>query len=291
MHLPPFEYLAPCSADELAAFLSQYGDKAKILAGGTDLLVLMKNRQIRPEYLIDISRLKEISGIIENKGQGVTIGALTKLEEVERSALIKERYLVLHQAMTAIGSPQVRAMASLGGNSCNASPAADSPPALIVLGARVGLVGRQGRREMDLEAFITGPREIALNSDEFLESIMLPPPWPNSASRFYALGRRDGMECDLVNLAVNLSLDPNTGKVGQVAIVMGAVGPKPLRALQAERLLLGQSPEEALLDKAATAAAADTQAIDDFRACADYRQEAIRALTGRLLRETLKAIK
>jgi len=290
MHLPQFNYLAPQTTDELSQLLSQYKGKARILAGGTDLLVLMKNRLLRPEYVVDISGLEQLRGITRNNGQGVTIGAGTKLEVVERSDLIKQQYLSLHQAMTAIGSAQVRATASLGGNSCNASPAADSPPALIVLGAKVVLVSQQGRREMALEDFITGPREIALNDDEYLESIIIPPPWPNSANRFYALGKRDGMECDLVNLAVNLALDPKAGTISQVAIAMGAVGPKPLRARQAEKVLQGQKPEEALIEKAAQAAVADTQAMDDFRACANYRQEAIRTLTGRLLRETLNAI-
>jgi len=291
MQLPQFEYLAPQNADELVAFLAEHRDKAKILAGGTDLLVLMKNKLTSPELLIDVTRLESMCGITDHEGEGVAIGAATKLEAVERSSLIQERYYALYQAMRVIGSSQVRAMASLGGNSCNASPAADSPPALIALGAKVALVSQRGRREMDLDAFITGNGQTALEDDEYLERFLLPPSWPNSASRFSQLGKREGMECDLANVAVNLALDPTTGNVQQVAIAMGAVGPRPLRAVEAEKVLQGHKPGEALLEQAAQAAAAGTEAIDDFRASGDYRREAIRVLTVRTLREALAAIK
>ena len=291
MQLPQFEYFAPQSADDLAALLSEHRNKAKILAGGTDLLVLMKNKLMSPEFVIDVSSLESMCGITEQDGRGVAIGAATRLEAVERSSVIQERYSALCQAIRRTGSSQVRAMASLGGNSCNASPAADSPPALIALGAKVALVSQRGRREMDLDAFITGNGQTALEEDEYLERFLLPLSWPNSASRFSQLGKREGMECDLANVAVNLALDPTTGSVHQVAIAMGAVGPRPLRAVEAEKFLQGQEPEEALLEQAAQAAAAGTEAIDDFRASGDYRREAIRVLTVRTLREALAAIK
>lgn len=291
MHLPHFEYLAPGSADELAALLDTHRQRAKIIAGGTDLLVLMKNKMLRPEFLIDVSGVESMSGIAEDNGGGVAIGAATKLEVVERSSVIRQHYYALYQAIRAIGSVQIRAMASLGGNSCNASPAADSPPALIALGAKVSLVSRQGRREMDLEAFITGNGQTALQEDEYLERFLLPASRPNSASRFSQLGKRKGMECDLANVAVNLAVDPITGKMEHVAIAMGAVGPRPLRAGEAEKLLQGQEPEESLIQEAARAAAAGTEAIDDFRASADYRREVIRIVTMRTLREALAAIK
>jgi carbon-monoxide dehydrogenase medium subunit len=291
MQLPEFEYLAPQSGDELAALLADHGEKAKILAGGTDLLVMMKNKLMSPEYVIDVGGLKPLCGITEHDAKGVAIGAATKLEVVQNSSVIRERYYALYQAIRAIGSSQVRAMGSLGGNSCTASPAADSPPALIALGAKVTLASRRGRREMDLESFITGNGQTALEKDEYLERFLLPPTLPNSASRFSQLGKREAMECDVANVAVNLAVDPATGKVQHVGIAMGAVGPRPLRAIEAEKLLQGQEPQEALFEQVGQAAAAGTQAIDDFRGSGDYRREVIRVLTIRTLRETLSAIK
>jgi carbon-monoxide dehydrogenase medium subunit len=244
-----------------------------------------------PEFLIDVTGLKSMCGITDHEGEGVAIGAATRLDAVERSSLIRERYYALYQAIRVIGSSQVRAMASLGGNSCNASPAADSPPALIALGAKVSLMSQRGRREMALEEFITGNGQTALEGDEYLERFLLPPSLPNSASRFSQLGKREGMECDLANVAVNVALDSTSGKVQQATIAMGAVAPRPLRAVEAEKLLQGQEPEDALLEKVGEAAAAGTEAIDDFRASGDYRRAAIRVLTVRTLREALAAIK
>ncbi len=182
-------------------------------------------------------------------------------------------------------------MASVGGNICNASPAADLPPALIAFGTKVNLFSRQGPREMDLEDFITGNRKTVLREGEFLESIVVPPPWPGSASAFTDMTRREAMEIAMVNVAVNLALDAGTGRVGQVAVIMGAVAPHPLRARRAEELLQGQEPDEAVLERASAAAADETQAIDDFRASAAYRREVARTLVGRALREALAAIR
>lgn len=291
MHLPTFEYLAPRTTEELAGLLSKHRDKARILAGGTDLLPSMKDRLVRPGYLVDIGNLTTMNGITEHDGKELVIGAATKLAELEHSPLIEDRYNALHQAIKVIGAVQVRAMASVGGNICNASPAADLPPALIAFGTRVNLFSRQGPREMDLEDFITGNRKTVLREGEFLESIVLPPPWPGSASAFTDMTRREAMEIAMVNVAVNLALDADTGRVGRVAVIMGAVAPHPLRARRAEQLLQGREPDDAVLEQAAEAAADETQAIDDFRASAAYRREVARVLVGRALRAALAAIR
>lgn len=291
MHLPQFEYLAPHTTEELAGLLSKHRDKARIIAGGTDLLPSMKDRLVRPEYVIDIGNLTSMNGITERGGKELVIGAATRLAELEHSPLIKDRYHALHQATITVGAAQVRAMASVGGNICNASPAADLPPALIAFGAKLNLFSRQGPREMDLEDFIIGNRKTALREGEFLESIVLPPPPPGSASAFTDMTRREAMEIAMVNVAVNLVLDAGTGKLGRVAIIMGAVAPHPLRARRAEALLQDQKPDDAVLERAAEAAAAETRAIDDFRASAAYRREVARVLVGRALREALAAVR
>lgn len=290
MYLPHFEYLAPDTSEELAEVLSKHEGKARILAGGTDLLGLMKNRQLRPDFVVDINRVASMSGIAEENGDKLRIGAATKLAQVAASPLIRERYHALHEAVGTIGSVQVRNTGSLGGNICNASPAADSPPALIALGARVNLLSRRGQRRMAVEDFITGNGQTALGDDECLESIILPPPWPHSVSVVDHVARRDAMEVALVGVAVNLALVPDSGNVDQVSIVMGGVGPRPVRAVQAEQLLISHKPGDGLIEQAAAAAAADAQPIDDFRASAVYQREVTRVLVSRTLRAAIARI-
>ena len=291
MYLPQFAYHAPKTIEELSSVLSQYRGKAKILCGGTDLIVAMKDKVTKPECVIDISDLAALCGIRPQEGKGVMIGAATKLDEIERSALIREKYYALYQGASVVGSPQVRAMGTIGGNSCTASPAADTPPALIALGAKVNLVSQKGTRQMALGEFIRGNRETALGEDEFLESFVLEEPWPNSASRYLIMGLRGAMEIDMVNVAVNLALDPGNGKVKEVRIVLGAVAPAPLRARQAENLLKGNVPEDALLDKVSETCASESRPIDDFRATAAYRREIVKVLSKRTLKEVLSAIR
>jgi carbon-monoxide dehydrogenase medium subunit len=291
MYLPQFEYHAPKTTEELSSLLFQYKGKARILCGGTDLVVAMKDKVAKPECVIDVADLAALRGIRQQEGKGVVIGAATKLEEIERSALIREKYYALYQGASVVGSPQVRAMGTLGGNSCTASPAADTPPPLIALGARVNLVSRKGTRQIALEEFILGNRQTALGEEEFLESFVLEEPWPSSASRYLIMGLRGAMEIDMVNLAVNLALDPSNGKVKDVRIVLGAVAPAPLRARQAESLLKGKIPEEGLLDRVSETCAAESKPIDDFRATAAYRREIVKVLSKRALKEALSAMR
>ncbi|MCP4925161.1 MAG: xanthine dehydrogenase family protein subunit M [Gammaproteobacteria bacterium] len=290
MYLPHFEYLAPDTAEELVAVLSQHEGKAQILAGGTDLLGLMKNRQLRPDFVVDINRVASMSGIVEDADGSMLIGAATKLIDMMAAPLIRERYPALCEAVRTIGSVQVRSTGSLGGNICNASPAADSPPALIALGARVNLLSQRGQRQMSVEDFITGNGQTALAVDECLESIVLPSPLPHSVCVFDHVARRDAMEIALVNVAVNVALVPGSGDVDQARIVMGGVGPHPIRAVQAEQLLHGNQPGIDLIEQTAVAAAADAQPRDDFRASAVYKREMTRVLVNRTLRAAIAGI-
>jgi carbon-monoxide dehydrogenase medium subunit len=291
MYLPEFQYVAPKTMEELTAALAEHGEKAKILCGGTDLLVAMKDGELQPECVIDINGLDTLTGIQYEDGKGLVIGAATRFEEIEQAQIVKDKYHALYQSAGAVGSPQVRTMGSIGGNSCTASPAADTPPSLIAFGAKVNLVSAKGRREMPLEEFIRGNRMTALGENEFLESIALEEPWPNSASRYHHMGLREAMEIDMVNVAVNLALEKKSGKVNQIRIVMGAVAPTPLRALKAEELLKGKSPDETLIEKAAETCAEASKPIDDFRASAAYRREIVKVLSRRAINDVLSALK
>lgn len=290
MSLPPFQYLAPETTDELLGLLDTHGDKACLLAGGTDLINWMSENLIQPDYLIDINGLADLDGIQYEAGKGMTIGAATKLETVEKSDVVKERYHSLYQAVREIGSPQVRAMGTIGGNSCNASPCADTPPPLVTFGATVALVGRTGRREMLLAEFIQGNRQTALVSGEFLESFFVPEPWPNSASRFTQIGLRAAQEIDVASVAVNVALNADKSVVEDVRISLGAVAPIPMRAVKAEALLKGQAPSSDCVEQAAESCSRECQPIDDLRASASYRRYVIGALARKTINEALSAV-
>ena len=291
MALPQFDYIASQDVEELLGALARYGERARILAGGTDLVILLRERLVRAECLIDIGRVAGLRGIDQVKGNGITIGATTRIRDLQCSAVIHDDYFALCQAAGALGSTQIRDMATLGGNCCNGSPAADTPPALIALGATVSLASARGRRELPLEEFIQGVRKTVLEPDEFLESFHLPAAWPNSASRYAYAGLRDAMEIDIANIAVNLALTPDKGTVAQVRIAMGAVGATQLRARLAEAILLGNAPDTARIEEAALACAAEAKPIDDMRASAAYRKQVMVPLARRTLTDAVQAIR
>jgi len=290
MSLPPFQYLAPKTTEELLGMLDEHGDAACILAGGTDLINWMSDNLVQPDYLIDINGLASLSGIQYETGHGMTIGAGTKLESIEQSEVVREKFYSLYQAVREIGSPQVRAMGSIGGNSCNASPCADTPPPLVTFGARVTLVGKQGRRDMSLEEFIQGNRQTALAADEFLESFFVPEPWPNSASRFTQIGLRAAQEIDVASVAVNLAMHPDGSVIKDIRISLGAVAPVPMRAPLAEAILKGHQPSQDIVEQAVESCSQECQPIDDLRASASYRRYVIKALARKTIREALGAI-
>lgn len=289
MLLPKFEYLAPRNVDELLDFLEKHQENAKILAGGTDIIPNMLGNLYQVNYLIDIGKVDGMKGITYEQGKGLAVGAATKLKDLEKSELVQKKYPALAKAAGEIGSPQVRAMATLGGNCCNASPAADTPPALVALGAVVSVVGKTGHREMLLEDFIQGNRITDLKPGEYLSKFLIPDLIPGSACRFGLITLRQGVEIDIASLAVYLVLDKN-GVVDDVRISMGSVAPIPLRAVDTEDFLKGKKLDEKTIEKAALICSGEAKPIDDIRASASYRRHLIGVLTTRVINETLEAI-
>ena len=287
---PKLNYFSPKSTDELAGILADHRGNARILAGGTDIIPNMLSKLYKVDYLVDIGGIKALQGISYKAGKGLVIGAAAKMKAIERSSIIRERFTALHRAASEVGSPQVRAMATIGGNSCNASPAADTPPALTALGASVTLAGKAGKRELPIEAFILGNRLTDLKPGEFLESFFLPDPPRRSASRFGLITLRQAVEIDVASLAVFLALD-GSGKVTGCRIAMGSVAPVPLRAKEAESILVGQSLDDKRIEAAATICAEESKPIDDIRASAAYRRRLIKVLAYRTVTETLAAIR
>jgi carbon-monoxide dehydrogenase medium subunit len=289
MSLPPFEYLAPTTTAELAGLLATHREKCRILAGGTDLVNWMAEKIYRPDYVVDLQKLP-LSAITYEKGSGLTIGAAATIESLERSPVIREFYYALVQAAGQIGSPQIRAMATIGGNCCNASPCADMPPPLITLEARVVLTSARGSREVPLEEFITGNRQTSIAPDEFLECVRVPDAWPHSACRYSPFGLRAAQEIDIASVAVNLALDPATGLLAKARIAMGAVAPFAMRAPQAEASLVGKAPSDEVIDQAALVCGQECRPIDDLRASASYRRHIVGVLARRMLRAAVAAI-
>jgi carbon-monoxide dehydrogenase medium subunit len=285
MHLPDFEYLAPNDPGELAAMLAQHGKDARILSGGTDLLVQMKELALTPKYLIDISRLGSLATFDFDDKRGLTIGSAAKMDELLTTPVVTERYPALWTAIETVGARQIVAMGTIGGNICNASPAADTPPALVAYDAEVKLSSADNSRTMPLLDFILGNRRTALAEGEFVESITLPPPAQNSGSAYHHFRVRGGMEIAMVAAAVNLTVDSDTGAISDSRIVLGVVAPTPVRATDAEQIVAGQVPSDELLAKAADACAAASSPIDDFRASADYRREILKVLFERAFEE------
>lgn len=291
MYLDHFEYHAPQTSGQAMDLIESLGDKARLLAGGTDLLLMMKDKTLKPEHLIDINNVEEYKGISYEPGKGAVIGATTKIADLEHSTLIQEKYYALHQAAGELGSTQVRTMATVGGNSCHASPAAETPTPLVALGAKVVLSSTSGEREMPLEEFITGNRMNALAEGELLTRFLVPDLPPKSASRYSYIGLRDAMEIDAVNMAVNLTVGDDGRTVKDLRLVMGSVAPRPLVSTEVPSLMIGKEFDEKLLEKAAQAASEEAKPISDIRASAEYRRKVVAVLARRLLKNAFDAVR
>lgn len=289
MQLPKLRYLAPKSADELAVVLAEHGERARIIAGGTDVIGAIQDKLIQADYLVDINGIDELTGISYDKEKGLVLGGATKMEDIANSPIVKDKYYSLYQAIRQIGSPQIRAMASIAGNSCNASPCADTPPPLVTFDAKVTLASKRGKREIPLADFIQGNRKVDRAGDEYLECFTVPAPWPRSACRFSTITLRAAVEIDVASIAVNVALGSGN-KIDQIRISMGSVAPTPMRAVKAEQILLGNEPTDELIEQAAKSCSLECKPIDDLRASAAYRKEVIRVIAAKTIREAVEAV-
>lgn len=285
----PFEYFEPTTLTETVALLGQYNGRASVLAGGTDLLVEIKEKIRRPDYVVNIKRLPGLDQLSYDELTGLTIGALVTTRAVETSPLVLTHYPALAQAASELGSIQVRNRATVAGNICRASPSADTPPPLIAAGASVRLFGPAGERVILLEDFFTGPGQTVRAKDELLVEINAPPPPPHTGRLYLKHGRRRAMELATVGVAVSLTLDQD--RCQEARIVLGAVAPTPMRARQAETALTGAVIDGRLIEMAAQTAMNESRPISDVRSSAGYRREMVRVLTGRALSRALELAK
>lgn len=281
-----FEYLEPATLAEASAMLHRGGGRASVLAGGTDLLVQIKESVRKPEQVINIKKIPGMDVLTLDPVNGLRIGALVTTRAVETSGFVQRHYASLAKAVTDFASIQVRHRATVVGNVCRASPSADSIAPLVADGASVHLYGMSGSREMYVEDFITGVGKTAIAPDEIVTHITVPAPPLHTGKVYLKHGRRVQMELATVGVAVSLTVE--NGHCAEVGIVLAAVGPTPVRAVRAEEVLRGQCLTDALLQQAAQAAMRDARPISDVRASESYRRQMVGVLTRRALDQAIK---
>lgn len=279
-----FHYLIPKTLDEAISIVESYGERAKYIAGGTDLLVKIKEGKLRPDYLVS---LKRIPGLDEVKWQGsleseTRIGALVTHRKLELSPVTRWHYPIIHDAVSNIGSVQIRNVATIGGNLVNAVPSADGAIPLVALDARVKIHGPKGEREMELLHFFLGPGQTVLERGEVLTEIILPPRNSRSGGAYIKFGRREAMELPIVGVGVVVELGPEGDVCAKAAIALGVAAPTPMRAFQAEKFLEGKEINEKTLDEAGRIAAEESKVRDSVRGAAWYRRELVRVLVKRM---------
>ena len=270
-------YFAPTDVGEAVKLLAQYGDKATILAGGTDLVPKINYYELKPDVLLYIGGLG--LDYIKEAGGKLVLGATTPTAKIAASNLIAQKAPALAEAARLTGSPAIRTAATLGGNLANASPAADLAAPLLAMDAELLLQSAAGQRTVALQDFFTGPGHTALQPGELIVEVAFP--LPKGRTAFLKLGRRKAMTLSVVNVAVHLQMEGSLCR--QARIALGAMAPTPLRCRQAEALLQGHNLDQTLITQAANAAIAESKPIDDQRATAWYRQQAGKALVARAL--------
>jgi len=262
-------YEAPKSLDQAVALLSAEKGEARVLAGGTDLLVQMRTEVIEPVLLVDIKGIAELRQIKEEAG-GFRVGAAATGAELKEHPKLKEAWPGVVEAANLIGSTQVQGRATMGGNLCNGSPAADSVPALIAAGAKACIVGAKGRREVPVEDVMLAPRKLSLAKGELIASFLLPPRATHTGDAYLRFIPRTEMDIAVVGCGVCLTLDAK-GTCTTARISLGAVAERPLLVAAAAAALIGSKVDEAALKKLDAAARAACRPIDDKRGTKDYR--------------------
>lgn len=284
-HLPRFDHLESKTVEEACSLLSKHKGKAKVIAGGTDLLPAMRNREVTPAYIINVRSIPNLDYIHYTDAEGLKIGALATLYDIESSPIIREKFPMVADAAAKIGTPQVRNMGTIGGNLCNAAPSADTAPPLIGLEAKAKINGPNRERVIALEEFFIGPGENALQADEILTEIQIPNPPPHTQGVYLKLPARTMVDLAVVGVAVVVTLADKERSIVDAKIVLGAVAPTPVRARQAEDIIRGKAISRELIEKAAEAAAGEAKPISDLRGSASYRKEMVNTLTKRAIRQ------
>jgi CO/xanthine dehydrogenase FAD-binding subunit len=276
-------YESPKTIADAVKLLAAHGEKARPLSGGTDLVIQLRAGTRRPEYVVDVKSIPELTRISFSLQHGLHLGAAVSCIEIHENADMRRYYPGLTEAAHLIGSLQIQSRASVGGNLCNGSPAGDSTPALIALGAKARLVGPKGERVVPVETFITGPARTVLQPGELLIELLIDAPAPHSSDAYLRFIPRNEMDIAVVGVGGSITLDLDDDRVVDARIALGAVGPTPIFAAEASKALIGKKLDEAALDNAARLATSVATPIDDMRGTAEFRRHIVGVLTRRVL--------
>jgi carbon-monoxide dehydrogenase medium subunit len=272
-------YEAPESLDTAVALLAGARGDARVLAGGTDLLVQMRADVLDPELIVDIKKIPDTRAVAQEKG-GWRVGAAVTGAELKENAALRKAWPGVVEAANLIGSTQIQGRATMGGNLCNGSPAADSVPALIAAGAVATVAGPKGRRDVPVEDVMLGPRKLSLAKGEFIVSFFLPPRPKRSGDAYLRFIPRTEMDIAVVGAGVNLTVD-GTGVITTARVSLGAVAAKVLLVPAAAQAIVGSSLDRPAQDRLEAAARAACQPIDDKRGTVEFRTQVAGVLTRR----------
>lgn len=288
--MTPFEYRTPKSLKEAQQTLREFGTDAKLIAGGTALIIMMKQRLVRPTCLINLQALKSLK-TIEPKNGAVRIGSLATHREVENSPLVKRSLPLLAETYHHVATVSVRNMATVGGGLAHADPNQDPPPTLIALGASVKASSPNGSRVVPLEEFFTDYYESVLQPDEVITEVLVPRLPPNSAGAYMKFLPRTADDYATVSAAAVVTLEPNRKIFKDVRIALGSVGTTPVRAREAEAVLRGQPVKPEALREAGEKAKGEVDPISDLRGSAEYKREMAAVFVRRALEKALGLLK
>ena len=287
MSLPQFTFLMPTSLSEACSLLEEHQGKIKIKAGGTDMIVRLSHRAVKPDFLMALKKIPDLNQISYSPEAGLNIGALALLREVEISPIILEQAPMLARAARATATVQIRNMGTVMGNVCNASPSADNIPTLVAMNAVIVASSGDKEREIPIDEFFLGPGRSALQANEIATAIKVPKVAAKSGVSYQKISPRSKVDIAAVNIGAMITLD-KADKCAAVRISMGAVGPTPLRAKQAEEYLRGRELTKESLTEAAILVRDESRAISDIRSTAFYRDEMTGVLLTRGLEELIR---
>jgi aerobic carbon-monoxide dehydrogenase medium subunit len=279
-----FDYYEPKTVEETCRLLSELTGEVRIVAGGTDLVPKMKTGLIKPRALVNIKKIPKLDLLNADSETGISIGALALISDIATHPIVLERFPAVAAAARSIGSLQVRNLATVGGNLCNAAPSADMAPALLVMDATVKIAGLSGNRTMLLEEFFLGPGKVSLGRGEWLTGVRIPFPPSRTRQTYLKHSIRRAMDIAIVGVAVALSFEEEGGVCRKARIALGAVAPTPVRAERAEALILGKKLADISVDAIGEEVSHEAAPITDVRGSAGYRSEMISTLTVKAIR-------
>lgn len=288
MTLPAFDYVRAGSLKEASELASEKGSKAILMAGGTDVILLMKAKAVPADTVIDIKEISDLDSIVFSEGEGVRIGALAKLFDIQTSDIVREKMPALADAAHYVASAQIRRKGTMAGNICNASPSADTASILLAMDAKIKVYNNEIERDVPIGDFFKGVKKTCLEKGDIVTEIFVPELKKGEGSAYFKHSVRKAMDLAIVGVAVWIKMDGD--RVDDCRIAMGGVGITPLRAYSAEKILKGSELTDDLLEKAAEAASEECSPISDVRASAEYRKDMIRVYTKRAVKKAVETM-